>query len=206
MRPGSILPAVDFEAERKAASEKTGRPVTDQSLASYLLYPDVFQAYSKHRTEYGNVSLLPTPAFFYGMESGDEVTINIERGRQAIIRFLAVSDPDIEGQRNVFFELNGIARSVKVDDQNVATDVVHLEKADPNNQNHVAAPMPGLISSIDVSVGQSVEAGQTILVLEAMKMQTAIPADRSGVVERIPTIVGQVVEAKDLLCVIKDPS
>ena len=70
VRPGSILPAVDFEAERKAASEKTGRPVTDQSLASYLLYPDVFQAYSKHRTEYGNVSLLPTPAFFYGMESG----------------------------------------------------------------------------------------------------------------------------------------
>ena len=205
-RPGSILPPVDMKAEREAASEKTGRPVSDQSLASYLLYPEVFQAYSKHRTEYGNVSLLPTPAFFYGMEAGDEITINIERGRQAIIRFLAVSDPDTEGQRNVFFELNGISRSVKVDDQSVATDVVRLEKADPNNQNHVAAPMPGLVSSIDVSVGEMVEAGQTILVLEAMKMQTAIPADRSGVIERLPAIVGQVVEAKDLLCVIKDPS
>jgi len=204
VRPGSVLPEIDLKATRKELSKTmNGRKVSDQDLASYLMYPTVFLDYAGHRRDFGNVGVLPTPVFFYGMGQGDEVSVPIERGRHAIIRLLAMSDVDEEGKRNAYFELNGQGRSVVITDNSVTSNVVVQEKADPNNPDHVAAPMPGLVSSIEVTEGEEVKAGDTLLVLEAMKMQSAIPADKDGRIERIAVYQGQVLEAKDLLVVIK---
>lgn len=136
------------------------------------------------------------------MKPGQEVRVELERGRPVIIKFLALSEPDLEGKRSVFFELDGFSRSVNVVDRSVNAVSLANEKVDPGNLDHIGAPMPGLVSSVEVSPGETVKAGQTLLIIEAMKMQSAIPAERDGVVERLIAYQGQVVETKDLLCVV----
>ena len=146
--------------------------------------------------------MLPTPVFFYGMKPGQEIKVELDKGRPAIIRFLALSEVDQDGKRHIFFELDGFSRSVTVIDRSANVTIVSNEKVDPANDHHIGAPMPGLVSAVEVSQGESVKAGQTLVVIEAMKMQSAIPAEHDGVVERIPAYIGQIVESKDLLCVI----
>ena len=114
VRPGEVLPPIDLQKARAEATAKTWREITDQEFASYLMYPKVFLDYMQNRLDYGRVSVVPTPLFFYGMESGDEVTVDIQRGKSLIVRFVAVSDAHEDGTRTVFFELNGQPRSVKV--------------------------------------------------------------------------------------------
>jgi len=170
---------------------------------AYLLYPNVFLDYCSHRRDFGRTAVLPTPIFFYGMEPDQEVQIELEKGRPVNIKFLAVSDVDNDGLRRLFFELDGFSRSVKVADKSVNVTKTVNEKAEKGNPSQIGAPMPGLISSVKVKAGETVVAGQTLVVIEAMKMQSAIPAEHDGVVERIATKAGQVVETQDLLCVVK---
>jgi pyruvate carboxylase len=204
-RPGEVLPPADLEAERAILQDKTGRKASNRDLAGYLMYPKVFVDYVAHESKYGDVSVLPTPVFFYGMEPGEEITLTLEPGHEIIIRFLAASDADEEGMRSVFFELNGQPRSVKVADKSRAAARPPARKAEAGNAAHVGAPMPGLVTGLNVKVGAKVERGDTLLTLEAMKMETAIRADHDGRVAEILVHVGSQVDAKDLLMVV-DPA
>ena len=184
-RPGINMKPVILKLKRKEAETKAGRRISDQELASYLMYPQVFIDYSAHRRKFGNVSHLPTLVFFYGMGTGDEIAVEIERGKTLIIRFLALGEVDENGIRTVFFELNGHPRSVRVTDFSAENQHPANRLAEDGNPNHVAAPMPGVISTIFTKVGQKVKRGDTLLAIEAMKMETEVKATKSGIVKAV---------------------
>jgi pyruvate carboxylase len=198
-RPGATLAPADFDATRKEVSDLRGRPATDREVVTSLLYPRVFADYAASAEKYSDLSVLPTPAFFYGMEPGDEISVDIEEGKTLIIKFLTVGDPHLDGRRIVFFELNGQPREVLVLDQALVKEVQVHPKADPANPLHVGAPMPGLVVRVNVSAGESVEAGQKLLSLEAMKMETTVYADKPGKIAEALVRPGTQVEAGDLL-------
>jgi pyruvate carboxylase len=201
-RPGEVLPPSDLEQARREAEAKTWREITDEELASYLMYPKVFLDYMSARLNFGRVSALPTSIFFYGMEAGEEVSIDIERGKTLIVRFVAVSEAHEDGTRTVFFELNGQPRSVKVADRSHVAVRPPRRKADAANANHVAAPMPGTVSAVAVSQGRQVARGDVLVTIEAMKMETTVRADRDAIVAEVVTQPGEAVDAKDLLIVL----
>ncbi|MEA4836766.1 MAG: pyruvate carboxylase [Rhodospirillaceae bacterium] len=202
VRPGAVLPPTDLEATRTEVEGKIGRCVSDDDLASYLMYPKVFVDFAHHQKAYGDVANLPTPVFFYGMPSGIDTSVDLEPGKTLLIRMLAIGEADDQGMRNVFFELNGQPRTVKVPDRSVAPERPAQPKAEPGNPNHVAAPMPGLVASVEVSVGQKVEKGDILIELEAMKMETVVRAERAGTIQHIAVTPGTIVETKDLLVVL----
>jgi pyruvate carboxylase len=201
-RPGASLEVVDLASESAALQKRIGHPVRRDDLLSYLLYPDVFVKYDKFRQSYADVSVLPTPAFYYGLASGEEITIEIEPGKTLILKFLTASDPHPDGTRTLFFELNGQPREVNVRD--LALRVVERAhpKADPTDPGQVAAPTAGVISGIAVQANHPVERGAKLLTLEAMKMQSNIYAPIAGRVRKLLVTPGQHVEAKDLLVTI----
>jgi pyruvate carboxylase len=201
-RPGASLEAVDLAEASATLQKKLGHAVRPDDLLSYLLYPDVFAKYDKFRQTYADVSVLPTPAFYYGLASGEEITIEIEAGKTLILKFLTASDPHPDGTRTVFFELNGQPREVNVRD--LALRVVERAhpKADPADPGQVAAPTAGIISGIAVQANHPVERGAKLLTLEAMKMQSNIYAPITGRVTKLLVTPGQHVEAKDLLVTI----
>ncbi|MGL6096331.1 MAG: pyruvate carboxylase [Fimbriiglobus sp.] len=199
-RPGATLPPADFEAARQTAEAKLKRPANDRDVVSYLLYPKVWSEFADHLTRYSDVSVLPTPAFFYGMAKGEEASIEIEPGKTLIVKFQTVGDPHDDGKRQVFFELNGQPREVLVEDRSLAGGTaVARPKADPANPTHVAAPMPGAVVAVVVGVGEQVAAGQKLLTLEAMKMETTLYAERAGRVAEVLTRPGTQVDGGDLL-------
>jgi len=199
VRPGSVMDDADLEALRTEVENKVHRHVSDEEFNSYLMYPKVFTDYAAHRREFGPVDVLPTPIFFYGMKPGQEAAIDLERGKTLIIRCQAIGEPDDEGMVRVFFELNGQPRMAKVADRHLAHTAEKHPKADEGNPNHVAAPMPGAIASVAVTAGQEVNAGDLLFTIEAMKMETAIHAERDGTVARVVAPAGSQVDAKDLL-------
>jgi pyruvate carboxylase len=199
VRSGSLLGEADLVAERAAAEKRTGRPIDDNELASFLMYPKVFTDYAAAERKYGPVSALPTPVYFYGMQAGDEVSVTIEAGKTLVVLLQAVGETDEEGQVRVFFELNGQPRMVKVPNRGVASARPARRKAEEGNDAHVAAPMPGAIATVAVRPGQQVKAGDVMLTIEAMKMETALHALRDGIVGEVFVTPGQPVDAKDLL-------
>ncbi|MGH8898632.1 MAG: pyruvate carboxylase [Egibacteraceae bacterium] len=203
VRPGEALPPADLAEARVELERTIGRPASDDELASYLMYPKVFVDFAEHQRVYGDVSVLSTPAFFYGIESGDELAVDIERGKTLVIRFLAVGEPDPEGRRVIFFELNGQPREVKVVDRGIAPTAAARRKAEEGNPAHVAAPMPGMVSGLQITEGQRVQTGDRLLSIEAMKMETAIFADHDGVVGEVLVSPGTQVDSKDLLLVLR---
>lgn len=203
-RPGEHLDPVDFEAVRERLTTLTMQPPTEQDIASSIMYPAVFEAYCHYRREYGRSDVLPTPTFFYGMSPGEEVSVDLEPGKTLIIRLVTIGEVDKQGEREVFFELNGQPRSIKIRDAATTPEIASGEKADADNPNHIPAPMPGIISDLSVDIGDVVEIGDILLTEEAMKMETAITAPFAGRVTRIPVKQGQQIEARDLLLVL-DP-
>ena len=201
-RPSANLPAIDFAEEQKLLEKKTGRPVAQDDLLSYLLYPEVFLKYDKFRQSYADVSVLPTLAFFYGLKSGEEITVEIASGKSLIIKFLTISEPHPDGTRTLFFELNGQPREVNVRDRALRVTERAHPKADPAEAGHVAAPTAGVISGIAVQTNQAVTRGAKLLTLEAMKMQSNIYAPIDGRITKLLVSPGQHVEAKDLLVAI----
>ena len=201
VRPGEVLPPADLEQERSSAEQKVGRTVTDAELASYLMYPKVFVEYAASRAAFGNATVLPTPVFFYGMTPGQEVSIELERGKTLIVQFVTVSDVHDDGTRTVFFELNGQPRSVRVPDRSQVARRPTARKAEAGNPKHVAAPMPGTVVTIAVQAGGKVQRGEVLLTLEAMKMEAAVRAERDGTVAEVVVRPGLAVDAKDLLFV-----
>jgi pyruvate carboxylase len=202
VRPGEVLPAIDLAQAHAELNRKTWRETTEEEFASYLMYPKVFIDYMQARQTYGQVTVLPTPMFFYGLEPGDEVSVDIERGKTLIVRFVAVSDGHEDGTRTVFFELNGQPRSVKVQDRSHVAVKPPRRKADPTNANHVAAPMPGTVATVPVSQGGRVSRGDVLVTIEAMKMETTVRADRDATVAEVVTHPGEPIDSKDLLVVL----
>jgi pyruvate carboxylase len=198
-RPGEHLPPADFEASRKELQRLIGRPANDRELISYLLYPRVFPELAAHQARYSDTSVLPTPVFFHGMEPGEEVSIDIERGKTLIVKFLTVGEPHDDGTRAVFFELNGQPREAVVQDRALGGEARKRKKAEAGNKLHVGAPMPGLVVRVLVAPGDQVAPGQKLFTLEAMKMETTIQAEAAGVVAEVPVHPGAQVEAGDLL-------
>jgi pyruvate carboxylase len=202
VRPGSLLPPADLDAERKAAEEKTGQPVDDRALASYLMYPKVYVDFAKAADTYGPVSVLPTPVFFYGLPVGGEIPVELEKGKTLVVRNQAVGETDEQGFKRVFFELNGQPRMAKVPDRaHGAGGGTVRRKADEANPLHIAAPMPGVVSTLAVKAGQTVKAGDVLLSIEAMKMETALHAERDGTIAEVLVAAGNQIDAKDLLLV-----
>ncbi|MEM6547506.1 MAG: pyruvate carboxylase [Pseudomonadota bacterium] len=200
VRPGSLMQAVDLEATRQEAVDAMeGHVVDDEDLCSYLMYPKVYLDYMGRRRDYGPVRVLPTHTFFYGMEPGQEIQVDLRPGVTLVIVLQAISEPDEHGEVNLFYELNGQPRTIRVKDARLSATAGTAEKAEDGNPNHLAAPMPGLVASVAVEPGQTVHAGDMLLTLEAMKMETAMHADRDGVIERVVTPPGTQVDAKDLL-------
>jgi pyruvate carboxylase len=202
VRPGSQMEPVDLEATRsEAEAEMAGITVDDEDLCSYLMYPKVYLDYMGRRRDFGPVRVLPTPTFFYGMAPGEEILVDLRPGVTLVIRLQAISEPDEKGEVKLFYELNGQPRTIRIDDTRFTSEHVRAEQADPDNACHVAAPMPGVVGSVAVVPGQEVHAGDMLLTLEAMKMETALHAERDGTIERVVAPAGTQVDAKDLLVV-----
>lgn len=202
-RPGALLKDADLGAERAQAEKRCDRKITDQELASFLMYPKVFADFSGAARHYGPVSILPTPAYFYGMTVGEETTVCLERGKSLVIRLQAIGDTDEDGQVKVFFELNGQPRVIIAPNRSAATTRQAHRKAIDSDERHVAAPMPGLVATLRAAAGQVLKAGDVLLTLEAMKMETALHAQFDGRVSEVLVSPGQAVDAKDLLMVLE---
>ena len=198
-RPGASAPKMDLKKEKVSLIKQFGKHCTDDDLFCSVMYPQVFKEFQDFKKKYGDVSVLPTLAYFHGLEPGEEISITIEEGKTLFIKLLHVGEPDEKGIRSLTFELNGKARTTLVQDKSVKGDAKAKEKADPANDKHVGAPIPAIISSIATSVGKSVSKGDKIAVLEAMKMQTTIYASTDGTVDEILVQVGDSVESKDLI-------
>ncbi|WP_320203872.1 pyruvate carboxylase [Agrobacterium rosae] len=199
VRPGSLLKDADLDAERKEIETKIERPVSDFEFASYLMYPKVFTDYALAADTYGPVSVLPTPAYFYGLASGEELFADIEKGKTLVVLNQAQAEVDDKGMFKVFFEINGQPRPIKVPDRNRVASSAIRRKAETGNAAHLGAPMPGVISTVAVSSGQTVKAGDMLLSIEAMKMETALHAEKDGTIAEVLVNAGDQIDAKDLL-------
>jgi len=202
-RPGAHLPPADFDAVAQELAGLGVQNATKEDCLSYLLYPEVFKTYVQMRNEYEDISVLPTPLFFYGMKQGQEATVEIEPGKTLVIKFLTVGDAHADGTRTVFFELNGQPRQTTARDQSLQAQARSARKADPGDPAHVGAPTPGLITGVFVRAGKRVKKNDKLMTLEAMKMQSTIYAPADGKVAEVLAEPGQQVEAKDLLAVLE---
>ena len=199
-RPGAHLSPVDLEKTRADLSHQLeGVSIDDEDLNGYLMYPKVFLDYMGRHRAYGPVRTLPTKTFFYGMEPGDEISVEIDPGKTLEIRLQAVGETTEDGDVKVFFELNGQPRVIRVPNRLVKSQTAAKPKAEQGNLNHIGAPMPGVIASTAVSVGQQVHAGDLLLTIEAMKMETGLHAERDAVVKAVYVAPGAQIDAKDLL-------
>jgi pyruvate carboxylase len=201
-RAGAEMPPADLTAVRAKIQQKLPRPVTDDDLASYLMYPKVWMDYMTDRLQYGDVAILPTPVFFYGMQPGEEVTVDIERGKTLIVRYVTSGEPHEDGTRTVYFELNGEPRPVRVADRKQVVQRPPQRKVEYGNPKHVGAPMPGTVAVVTTAVGRKVTRGEVLVTLEAMKMETAVRAETDGEVAEVLAKPGSQVDAKDLLVVL----
>ena len=199
-RPGLHADPVDIEKTRATLSEQfEGAPVDDEDLGGYLMYPKVFLDYRERHASYGPVRTLPTKTFFYGMQPGQEISVEIDPGKTLEIRCQAIAETTVEGVAKVFFELNGQPRTVRVTDRTSAAATAARPKAEAGNDNHIGAPMPGVVATVGVKTGTEVKAGDLILTIEAMKMETGIHAERDATVKAVHVTPGSQIDAKDLL-------
>ena len=206
-RPGASLASVDLDDVRaklaadlqRGMEEADEETVDDEDLNGYLMYPKVFMDYRTRHRAYGPVRTLPTRTFFYGMQPGEEISVEIDPGKTLEVRLQAVAEVTDDGDVKVFFELNGQPRVIRVPNRAIKAKTAAKPKARDGNPAHIGAPMPGAIASVAVTVGQKVNAGDLLLTIEAMKMETGLHADRSATVKALYVQVGSQIDAKDLL-------
>ncbi len=203
VRPGSLLKAANLEQERKIATEKAGRDIDDAEFASFLMYPKVFTDYVVAKNLYGPVSSLPTPVYFYGLPLENEILVEIENGKSLIIHYLGRSEPDEKGMVTLFFELNGQPRRIHVHYRAHGSSNNIRPKAEAGNAFQIGSPMPGMISSVAVHVGDKVKTGDVLVSIEAMKMETVLHADKNATVKEVLVKQGDQIDAKDLLVVLE---
>lgn len=198
-RPGEYLEPVDFEALREELQQKQQDKVTDEDLISYALYPKVYEQYVQTYEKFGDVSILDTPTFFFGMRDNETVEIEIDKGKILIITLKTITKPDENGMCTIFFDMNGQARRVQIKDENVQASHLAKPKADKSNPTHIGAQMPGTVLQVNVSEGDAVEANQSLIITEAMKMETTIQAPFKGTVKKVHVSPNEGIETGDLL-------
>ncbi len=198
-RAGKHMPPVDFEKEFAAFRERFGSDLAITDFLSFKLYPKVFEEGLQFWREYGDVSVVPTPLFFYGMKQGEEVTIEIDRGKTLLIRLLSIGAPDENGKRVVFFKLNGQTRNIEVADRSIKVEKREHQKVDPDNEKQIGAPLQGMLSKVLVKADEKVNRNQPLFVIEAMKMETVITAPFDGVVAKVVLGQGELVNTNDLI-------
>ncbi|QBK24860.1 pyruvate carboxylase [Ureibacillus thermophilus] len=199
VRPGELLEPVDFSKLAVELEEKVGFKPTEKDLISYALYPKVFEEYAKVRAQYGDISVLDTPTFLYGLRLGEEIEVEIEKGKTLIIKLVSIGEPQHDGTRVIYFEINGQPREIVVQDMTVEATGNKAVKADPSNPNQIGATMPGTILKVVVSKGSPIKRGDHLLITEAMKMETTVQAPKDGVVKEIYVKEGDSISTGDLL-------
>jgi len=199
IQENSFLESVDLDKEAKNLEDEIGMKINQTHLASYLMYPKVFKDYVDHFKEFSDTSILSTELFFYGPQQDKEYTIEIDKGKNLILRYLAKSEVNSNGKCSVFFEINGQPRTIDIENKEFSKNITQRAKADDNNLDHVGSPLPGQVAKIFVQSGSKVIKGDKLLVIEAMKMETTINADKSGTIKSINVASGDNVETKDLL-------
>lgn len=199
VRPGELLEPVNFEEIKEMLFHKLDRPVTSQEILAYTLYPKVFEEYSETDKNFGDVSVLDTPTFLYGLRLGEEIEVEIEVGKTLIIKLVSISEPAHDGNRIIYFELNGQPREISIQDINVEVSHLSKPKADLTNEGHIGATMPGTVLKVAISTGSKVKRGQHLLITEAMKMETTVQAPFNGVIKEIHVIAGEAIATGDLL-------
>jgi pyruvate carboxylase len=198
-RAGAIMTPADLDAVRTQGEKAIGRHMSENELASYLMYPKVFVDYAEHHRHYGDVAQLPTPVFFYGLGEREEIAVDIDAGKTLLVRLAGRTDTDAEGMVKLFFELNGQPRHVKIAKAGAMATVASRAKTELGNANHIPAPMPGMVATVAVKTGQAVTRGSPLLSIEAMKMETVISAERDAIVLKVHVAPGDKVDAKDLM-------
>ncbi|MBR5491048.1 MAG: pyruvate carboxylase, partial [Oscillospiraceae bacterium] len=201
-RPGELLEPIDFDALRKEVEKFEPKPEM-KHLISYAMYPKVYEDFVRHSKEYGYIMRMGSHVFFNGMALGETNKINIEDGKTLIIKYLGLGDLNEDGTRNVHFELNGARREVAVKDPNASESARQARLADANDIMQIGASIPGMVSKVAVKVGDTVEENQSLAIIEAMKMETAITAPCAGKVKEILVNAGQAVKAKELLIILE---
>ena len=199
VRPGELLEPADFDSIEKMLFHKLDRPVTSHEVLAYALYPKVFDEYTATNQQFGDVSVLDTLTFLYGMRLGEEIEVEIEKGKTLMIKMVSIGEPQKDGHRTIYFELNGQPREVNIQDMTIEADTLARPKADMKNETHIAATMPGTVLKVVAEVGAKVKRGDHLLVTEAMKMETTVQAPFDGVVKEINVSAGEGISTGDLL-------
>ncbi|MBP2077891.1 pyruvate carboxylase [Oceanobacillus polygoni] len=199
VRPGELLEPIDFDGLRDELFKSLDRQVTSFDLIAYALYPKVFMDYHHFCESYGDMSVLDTPTFFYGMNLGEEIEVEIEKGKTLIVRLVSISEPKEDGTRVFYFELNGQSREIRVKDNSIESLISTRPKVDKSNDKQIGATMPGTVLAVNCSTGDSVAKGDHLLTTEAMKMETTIQAPYEGVIKAIHVKAGDSIEVNDLL-------
>ncbi len=198
-RPGELLPPIDFKKIELDLQEKLNRSTNDHDILSYLMYPQVFIDLENHHNEYSDVSVLDTPTFFYGLRLGEDIAVEIEKGKTLIIKLMAISELQVDGTRTIYYELNGIPREIVVKDHSAKVVLEKRRKAEENNPKHIGASMPGKVLKLLVKTGEKIKKGEHVIVTEAMKMETTIQSSRDAVIKDIYVKPGDIIETNDLL-------
>ncbi|MDD7984536.1 pyruvate carboxylase [Lentisphaera marina] len=202
-RPGLHKDAMDLAEVRAEVEKKLERKITDCELMAYVMYPDVFVDFANHKRVYGEVMNIPTPVYFYGLPMHEEVQIELDEGKTLFIKLVAIGAENQDGECTVYFELNGQPRSINIITESAAANSTARRQAELGNEDQVGAPMPGLLVNVHVKVGDEIRKNTPIAVMEAMKMETTIMAERDGVIAEVLVVAGDNVKAKDLLVVYK---
>ncbi len=200
VRPGELLEPVDFELMKEMLEEKyPGRTFTIQDLLAYALYDKIFEDYIKTNDQFGDISVLDTPTFIYGLKIGEEIEVEIEQGKTLIIKLISIGQPQQNGKRILYFDLNGQSRELLIDDSNIEVKSNMVPIADSTNPNHIAATMPGTVLKVLASTGSQVKRGDHLLITEAMKMETTVQAPKDGVIKQIYVKAGDGLSVGNLL-------
>ncbi len=200
LRPGALAEPIDLVATRSELSNILARPASEDDLYSHLMYPQVFADFCAFRARYDDLSSLPTPAFFYGLQNGEEIEVEIDTGKTLTIKLISVGEADSAGRRTLFYELNGMPRESMVADHSLkAISIASRAKGAPADPAQACAPMPGMVTEVAITIGQAVKAGDKLITLEAMKMLTTVSASADGIIAEILVKKGDQVDSDDLL-------
>ncbi|MEL3973144.1 pyruvate carboxylase [Rossellomorea oryzaecorticis] len=199
VRPGELLDDVDFTKLKENLYEQLKRPVTSFDALGYALYPKVFSEYAQTLEQFGDISVLDTPTFLFGMRLGEEIEVEIETGKTLIVKLVSIGQAQADGTRVIYFELNGQPREIVIKDENIKSTVATKRKIDPKDETHIGASMPGTVIRVIVDKGEKVEKGDHLMITEAMKMETTVQAPFSGTVKDIYVESGDAISPGDLL-------
>lgn len=198
-RPGELLPSADFEQIRAELQEKCGREITDYDVMNYIMYPKVFLDKEKMTNEFGDISVLDTLSFLYGLSLGEEIPVKIEQGKTLVIKLTAIGPLTSNGTKSIYFEMNGQPREVQIRDLSAKVTTEVRRKANPDVPGEIGALMPGSVVKVMFEKGDRVKKGEYLLVTEAMKMETIVQAPFDGEVKAVHVKPGDAIETGDIL-------